>query len=83
MPGRCEADDFEFPSEELGGAGGGFVAFAASAEEECFVEAWWGDAGEAFGEVDDGRTDHAAEEVIEVLGMDLDYVDDFWVAMAD
>lgn len=83
MPGRCEADDFEFASEELGEADGGFVAFAAGAEEEGFVEASGSDAGEAFGEADDGRADHAAEEVVEVLGVGLDYVDDFRVAVAD
>lgn len=83
MPGRSQTYDFEFAGVELRKADGGFVGLATCAEEEGFVQSWWGEGCEALGERDYGRGEHAGEEVVELLGVRVDCADDFGVAVAD
>lgn len=83
MPAFSQRDDLEAASVELGQANGYLIAFAAGGEKHGLIEPRRGERCQFSGKVDDGRRDHAAEEVVKmprVLGYRLN---DLWVSMAN
>lgn len=83
MPAPRQPDDFEFPRVEFREADGSLVAFGAGGKEEGLVQARRGEGRETLGGADDGRGEHAGEEVVEVCGVRGDGLGDFWVAVSD